>query len=259
MHAFHNNEVLRLIASRYLHSRLELLAHEMSPGSAEDTHSWQARRLSIDEAFDYIRPEFGGMPLICFEVAKRIVLLRRQTDVVPAWYFFRAALDDQHAVIMKYFTSRWIISALDTVVDFASPGEAARAEALKDFFLGVRYGYSMLFQRAGLAQTNPRLDNEDLDRAQNIWDGINQFNYRGGDTYGNLVLRLNRTLRGYPYLESAARQLHARIARHPVLGVPYQVNRPLRTSLGLPETRDQKEKRRKTLPPSSPDPASGSG
>ncbi len=64
--------------------------------------------------------------------------------------------DEQPTILMESFTSRWIISVLDTVSDYAPSARSCQSRALKNFFLGIRYGWS-LFQRAGFGANRANL------------------------------------------------------------------------------------------------------
>ena len=175
-----------------------------------------SRTSPLEEKFQNILPEFAGAPLLCFEMACRIVRIRRNDRALWNWFYVFGAILNGGDPIFRSMTSRWIVSVLDTFSDMPCPAAyRSAAEPIRNFSLGVRLGYSMALQHA----LDPTMMDEPqrLLDAFEIWDGVAHFNHAKGDTYSNLLLRSRRSMSAAPELYEAWKTILARMTLLPPL------------------------------------------
>ncbi len=206
--------LLTRLSSRLLFSRdySRLLAERVSGPYRYATDF--SRTAPLEEKFQSIRSEFAGAPLLCFEMACRIIRIRRNDRALWNWLYVYGAVLNGGDQIFRSMTSRWIVSVLDTFSDMPSPATyRSAAEQIRNFSLGVRLGYSMALQHvrdpATLDEPQP------LQGGFEIWDGVAHFYYLKGDTYSNLLLRSRRAMSAAPELHEAWKTILARMTLMP--------------------------------------------
>lgn len=189
-------------------------AAERLPGTPEIVNEF-GRGMSLDEKFAAVDPELRGATRLAREVVHRVIRIRRGVDVARDWLFVAGAVGAHGDALWPDLSSRWIVSILDTYSDHAPPARRLAADAIRNLVLGIRLGESMALQHCAdpaLADTPQR----ELFRVE-LWDNIIHFNYRRGDTYRNLLSRMERNLAAAPELRGAWAVLLTRMASHPPL------------------------------------------
>lgn len=175
------------------------------------------RKLPVDQKFEAIRGEFQGGSELCFDVAKKIIRLRRGYARHRNWLFLYGAILNHPREIFSGLTLRWIVSVLDTFGDMPCPRRAKlAASTMRSFVLGIRLGYSVAVQSV----SDPEVHDAPLHHMpqKEIWDGVIHFDYRIGDTYRNYIARTGRELSTMPAMAEAWRNILLKIAKHPPLG-----------------------------------------
>src|SRR5262249_20881164 len=84
----------------------------------------------LEEHFDILRPDFAGLPVLCFAHMQLIVCLRRRLDVAENEPVFLRLWAEEHEFLTAHLNSRWLISACDTFVDYGSERQKAAAMSL---------------------------------------------------------------------------------------------------------------------------------
>lgn len=162
------------------------------------------RENSLEAQFALIRPEFAGGPTLCYELAKRIVLIRRGIEhEVNIRDFFRI-LEFATEVLCQRLSTRWLVSVCDTIADHGrSPSEKANAICISLFINLIKLAEteSILKGAAGSAG-NEQFDSDiALERFLVGWphslgDGMTSYHPQRGDMPRNLLARIEATMAG---------------------------------------------------------------
>ena len=182
------------------------------------------RRIPLDEKLNDLRSEFVGANELCFEIAARVIQIRRGIDTFRNWLFiFGAVLNHPHAVF-NGLTLRWIVSILDTFSDMpCAQRYRLAAGELRSFVLGVRLGLTMGLQSVPDVTMNDT-PTHFLNKVE-IWDGIMHFNYESGDTYRNLIERVARNMEPMPAMREGWKAILKRLVLYPPFDVAFRKNK----------------------------------
>lgn len=136
-----------------------------------------------------------------------IAELRNRRDPEVNWRAFRALIEDNRAVILETFDSRWLISVCDTYADYAEPVCSRNALLISQLIGLVRVSDS-LFEDRDIRE----------ERAQQIksgwpptYDGLNALHLDRQDTLLNLAKRLTRALQTDPLMHAIYLELLRRM------------------------------------------------
>ena len=89
------------------------------------------RLQDVEQNIKAVKAEFVGKPLVCHELVKHIVYLRRNIDVEKNSKAFYAILDKYMDEILEHYNLRWLLSICDTLVDIGDPARSAAAMNLR--------------------------------------------------------------------------------------------------------------------------------
>lgn len=156
------------------------------------------RRSELDEQFELIRPEFAGGSQLCFELARRIILIRRELDLdenVEA--FFEILYHDIH-FICQSLSARWLISVCDTIADHGNPQQRTGAICISTFANLVKLAESESILRSD-AEIRP--DQYMQQWPHDLGNGMTSYHLFDGDMPRNLWRRINRSLDNTPVLQ----------------------------------------------------------
>jgi hypothetical protein len=200
---------------------IDYLCQQHIAGDPEIINNFD-RNLAIDEKLEVLSPEFKGSNLLCSEIVRRIINIRRGFNVRENTLYISACIHQRPGSVFNALSTRWIVSILDTIADHAPIHMATAAHLLTSFILGNRLGYSCahinlsdVSQAANINDADGKLKSVRELRRKNIWDNVIYFNFEGGDTYGNYLRRCQRTLRPYKPLYVALHVLLTRITESP--------------------------------------------
>lgn len=208
--------ILKWVAGLYWGKTYRTLLATDVPGSYSYTGNFN-RKLSYDEKYEAIRGEFQGSSELCFEIARRIIQIRRGRNPRKNWLFLYGAILNHHEAIYSGLTLRWIVSVLDTYSDMrCNTRHKLAAGEIRSFVLGLRLGFSMALQSV----PDPTVAPEPLHHfpKEEIWSGIIHFDHKIGDTYRNYIQRTADELKSLPSMASAWRVVLLRVASLPPLG-----------------------------------------
>lgn len=141
-----------------------------------------------------LRSEFEGRPGLGYIHACVIVFIRRGYKVDSHWTLFSDLWDAEHQALCRELSSRWLISALDTMVDMAPPDRAARAMAAVAMFNMMRFSESELRLRGAMPVGGLPGRATGSRKGQYLWDGIEVYDFTSGDAVHNMIARLRRLL-----------------------------------------------------------------
>jgi len=140
-----------------------------------------------------VKREFVGKPLVCHELVKHIIYLRREIDVEEHKEAFYNLLDKYMDEICEHYDLRWLLSICDTLVDI---GDDAQSAAAMNVSLSINYLNIMVSLLDITNDGNP--NHEKLRRnpghKRPTYDGMIALDMYHGDMLFNLVHRLNKVI-----------------------------------------------------------------
>ena len=91
------------------------------------------RRRHLDDQLELIRSEFGGESQLSYELAKTIVLIRRETDLAENVEHLFEILNYDIQFLCESLSTRWLVSVCDTIADHGNQQERSAAMCISTF------------------------------------------------------------------------------------------------------------------------------
>lgn len=182
-----------------------------------------AASTDLAEHFDILRPDFAGLPLLCFAHAQLVVCLRRRLELAENLPVFLRLWAEEHEFLTTHLNSRWLISACDSFVDYGSDAQKAAAMALVILINTVKLAETERFASRDPLPLREKFDGiaerHAAKRHIELWDGITAYAPYTGDMPRNMLRRLATLTERDPALTSIARTLIRRaVAADTLLG-----------------------------------------
>tara|TARA_B110000008_G_scaffold142833_1_gene144510 strand:+ start:1470 stop:2204 length:735 start_codon:yes stop_codon:yes gene_type:complete len=153
---------------------------------------------NLKEHLKNLRGEFIGDPELCYVVAKKIVLIRRESKLRENFQGLEALLKKEGDFLFKKLNLRWLISIADTISEHSQSPEE-RALALCATILGNTvkiYETERFLEENETSKSNPeRLKLLQSSRVPLI-DGMSGFCIGTDDTLRNMFFRMNTSCQG---------------------------------------------------------------
>ena len=167
---------------------------------------------NLKEHLKSLRDEFIGDPELCYVVAKKIVLIRRESKVSENFQSLENLLKKENEFLFKKLNLRWLVSIADTISEHSESREE-RALALCATLLGNTvkiYETERFLEKNETSQDNPeRLKLLQSSRVPLI-DGMSGFCIGTDDTLRNMLFRMN-TLCENSYVGKLVQEVFSRI------------------------------------------------
>lgn len=171
---------------------------------------------NLDEHFENLRPEFTGLPALCFAHAQLNVLIRRRIDLAENVRLFSELWAAEAEFLTGHLSSRWLISACDTFADHGSGQQRAAAMMLVVLINMTKLAETERVSLKGVASLESKYDAivERYSRKQSfeLWDGIVAYSPYSGDMPRNMLRRVMNLTDSDPTLGYIARTLIRRAA-----------------------------------------------
>ena len=184
------------------------------------------RENDLDEHFENLKSEFVGLPVLCFHVAKTIVLIRRKLELEQNVDEFFSMIDSNLGLLCKHLSTRWLVAICDTIADHGSTIQKAASLSV-----------IVLVNTAKLSETERILEGRNVASKSNdtaseflnswpheLWDGVTSYHLLRGDMPRNMFARVERTLVHTPRVAKifatiklrleAGENLFSRMAKH---------------------------------------------
>lgn len=145
----------------------------------------------VEKNIQAVKAEFVGKPLVCHELVKHIVYLRREIDVEYNTKRFYELLDTYFDEILEHYDMRWLLSICDTLVDI---GDNTRSAAAMNVVLTVNYLNMMASLLDISVDGRPSLDKIKRAGKRPTHDGMISCDLFEGDMMYNMQKRLNAVL-----------------------------------------------------------------
>ncbi len=135
--------------------------------------------------------------------------LRNHREPKKNWAAFRKLVEGNIDLISTELSTRWIISIVDTYIDYAEKEQARHAMTISMFMNMMRLGETVKFVR-------PVLDNERIKQASKgpimFNNGLNTFSIQRQDVFLNLTKRFYRQVKDdavmFPIWQTLLKRLH---------------------------------------------------
>ena len=148
---------------------------------------------NLKEHLKSLRDEFIGDPELCYVVAKKNVLIRRESKVSENFQSLEKLLKKENEFLFKKLNLRWLVSIADTISEHSESREE-RALALCATLLGNTvkiYETERFLEKNENSKDNPeRLKLLQSSRVPLI-DGMSGFCIGTDDTLRNMLFRMN--------------------------------------------------------------------
>ena len=140
-----------------------------------------------------VKAEFVGKPLVCHELVKHIIYLRREIDVEQNKEAFYNLLDKYMDELFENYDLRWLLSICDTLVDIGDDVQSATAMNL---VLSINYLNIMESVRDITNDGNPNIEKlrRNPGNKRPTFDGMIACDMYHGDMMYNLIRRLNTVI-----------------------------------------------------------------
>jgi len=177
----------------------------------------------LHEHFDCLRPDFAGLPLLCFAHAQLIVCIRRKIDLAEHFAVFQKLWATEHEFLAAHLNSRWLVSACDSFADYGTDTQKAAAMLLVVLINTAKLAETeRLWLREAIVmpeKLNAIVESHNNKKHIELWDGMMAYAPFAGDMPRNMFRRLAALTGRDPALATIARTLVRRaVAADTVLG-----------------------------------------
>ena len=137
-----------------------------------------------------VLPEFVGKPELCLYIVHLIIRLRREVEVERSVRLFFDIVYAHQALFIQHLSSRWLISVLDTFVDYGSQEEKIQAMNVIVVFNMLKLSETeRIFSRC-TGQFPPQ-DCLHPYGKEFLWDGMQPMDLCKGDMLANMLRRIS--------------------------------------------------------------------
>ena len=147
----------------------------------------------VEQNIEAVKAEFVGKPVVCHELVKHIVYLRREINVKENTIKFYEILDNYLDEILENYDLRWLLSICDTLVDI---GEPARSAAAMNLVQAVNYLNIMTTLTDIVNDGRPNMEKlrQNPGHKRPSFDGMISLDIYQGDMMYNMIKRLNKVV-----------------------------------------------------------------
>jgi len=166
------------------------------------------RQANTDKNIEAVKAEFVGKPVVCHELVKQIILLRRGIDTAINAEKFFSLWETYHETLLCNLDSRWLLSVVDTAIDIGDDQEASVAMNISQCINQCNIHTSLLINAV-----DGRLDGNKLRREMKMptWDGMITVDVPSGDMIHNMMIRMDKVIATEPWLNDIWCELKDRL------------------------------------------------
>ena len=166
------------------------------------------RTKDAEQNIQTVRAEFVGKPVVCHELVRQIIYLRRGIDTSKNTVRFFELWETYHETLLKELDTRWLLSVVDTAIDVGDDQESAVAMNISQCINQCNIHTSLLVNAV-----DGRLDGNKLQREMKMptWDGMITVDVPNGDMIHNLMNRMDKVIATEPWLNDIWQELKNRL------------------------------------------------
>lgn len=206
-----------------------------------DMVHWAGRKGDFEEHLETLETTFSGTPFICFYHSGLIVLIRRKIDLEINIAKFNRLWSEKSDVLLKHLSSRWLVSACDTIQDVASdPYEKALALAGT-----VLINVAKLYESERYATAAGTKHLKERRGTVHLFDGVMRFSAGNGDMITNMIARANAVAGNSPVAGRILLELFGRMQSHNTVFRRFEtIRKRMNQRMRLKKRRLRREKNR---------------
>ena len=166
------------------------------------------RKKDAEQNIQTVRAEFVGKPVVCHELVRQIIYLRRGIDTSKNTVRFFELWETYHETLLKELDTRWLLSVVDTAIDVGDDQESAIAMNISQCINQCNIHTSLLVNAV-----DGRLDGNKLQREMKMptWDGMITVDVPTGDMIHNMMIRMDKVIATEPWLNDIWTELKNRL------------------------------------------------
>ena len=166
------------------------------------------RLQDAEQNIQAVKAEFVNKPLVCHELIKHIIYLRRGVDTEANTERFFELWETYHETLLKELDTRWLLSVVDTVIEIGDDLEAAVAMNISQCVNQCNIHTSLLINCV-----DGRLDANKLQREMKAptWDGMITVDVPTGDMVHNMMTRMDEIISREPWLNDIWEEIKNRL------------------------------------------------
>lgn len=166
------------------------------------------RKKDAEQNIQTVRAEFVGKPVVCHELVRQIIYLRRGIDTPTNTVKFFELWETYHETLLKELDTRWLLSVVDTAIDVGDDQESAVAMNISQCINQCNIHTSLLINAV-----DGRLDGNKLQREMKMptWDGMITVDVPTGDMIHNMMIRMDKVIATEPWLNDIWQELKNRL------------------------------------------------
>lgn len=172
------------------------------------------RMADMQENIDLVRREFAEKPEVCHKLVEHIIYLRRNVDTDHHWAEFNNLIENYLDVLIKEYDVRWMLSILDTMVDYGTPVQKATAMTVVAFTKSIAISFSLLDSamdgKLDIDKIKSGFKSGDIVKRPTV-EGLSSCDVYNGDTLSYLNKRLNATAELDPTVDAIWREIKSRL------------------------------------------------
>ena len=183
------------------------------PITGLEPRRWCVRKPDLQDNIDEVRREFVGQPEICHKLVEHIIYLRRYVDVHTHWPEFQNIVQKYLPVLLKEYDVRWMVSMLDTMVDFGTPLQKATSMTISTFVKDINMIHFTLLDHV----VDGRMVGNKKVAKRATLSGMTTCDIITGDTLSDMNVRLNKTAELDPTVDAIWRVIKGKLRDEPEL------------------------------------------
>lgn len=149
------------------------------------------RAQDLEQNILQVKSEFVGKPLICHELVKTIIYIRRKVNMTENTARFYDLWNLYKKTLLTELDTRWLLSVVDTAIDIGDDLEAAVAMNISQCVNQCNIHASLLVNCV-----DGRLDVNKLSQELKFptWDGMISVDVPTGDMVHNMMVRMDEVI-----------------------------------------------------------------
>ena len=168
----------------------------------------------VEQNIESVKAEFVGKPLVCHELVKHIVYIRRNINTEQHIASFYDILDNYMDEILEHYDLRWLLSICDTLVDIGEPARSAAAMNISQCvnYLNIITSILDVVKDGRLSEDKLR---KNPGHKRPTFDGMIALDMYRGDMMYNLQTRMNNVAAQDPLVNDIWEEIKHRLVDDP--------------------------------------------
>jgi hypothetical protein len=214
---------LRTFLKKKIKKDIDLLLDpmlEIIPGNSGEVKEKHRRLPNLKENIKDAKLAFIGKPIVCHELVKSIIHLRREIDTDCHKDRFYFLLEKYQDILIKELDLRWLVSVCDTIVDTGNDIDSSSAMLVVVIVNGLNIQATLLDSVSAEQPTSDQIENTPY---RPTWDGMISA-YVKGDMMFNMMTRLEKVVSRSLLVSIIWQEIKSRLRDDPTVPVNWLAN-----------------------------------